>query len=235
MMPVCARTVVPKSNCTLVIDVSADRLFVVTVNVPVCGSPLMRRGRWRSSPACTCHSGYMRKVKEGLTTNDLFAFLTREPNDVVATAHPKAMPVILAPEAEWETWMTASASEALKLQRRSPAGRCVSWRVVTKRTRWWLEFTPASRSRILTPNSEESTLFDGLETDQSGGLLDRRSPFARCKQTFSETRDVHSSASPQRLTQTDAMRLRGCCSHSQVNRAPQRSAVPERGCGRMPR
>ena len=28
-------------------------------------------------------------------------------------------------------------------------------------------FTPASRSRISTPNPEEPTLFDGLETDQS--------------------------------------------------------------------
>jgi P27 family predicted phage terminase small subunit len=29
-------------------------------------------------------------------------------------------------------------------------------------------FTPASRSRISTPNSEEPTLFDGLEADQAG-------------------------------------------------------------------
>jgi putative SOS response-associated peptidase YedK len=34
-------------------------------------------------------------VKEGETTNDLFAFLTMEPNAVVAPIHPKAMPVIL--------------------------------------------------------------------------------------------------------------------------------------------
>jgi putative SOS response-associated peptidase YedK len=37
----------------------------------------------------------VRKVKEGKTTNDLFAFLTTEPNAVVAPIHPKAMPVIL--------------------------------------------------------------------------------------------------------------------------------------------
>jgi hypothetical protein len=31
----------------------------------------------------------------GQTTNDLFGFLTTEPNDVVGLIHPKAMPVIL--------------------------------------------------------------------------------------------------------------------------------------------
>ena len=37
----------------------------------------------------------VRKVKEGETTNDIFAFLTTEPNRVVGAIHPKAMPVIL--------------------------------------------------------------------------------------------------------------------------------------------
>jgi putative SOS response-associated peptidase YedK len=32
----------------------------------------------------------VRKVKEGETTNDIFAFLTTEPNELVATFHPKA-------------------------------------------------------------------------------------------------------------------------------------------------
>ena len=59
----------------------------------------------------------MRKVKEGETTNDLFGFLTTEPNGVVAPIHPKAMPVILTTEQEIETWLTAPAEEALKLQR----------------------------------------------------------------------------------------------------------------------
>lgn len=35
----------------------------------------------------------VRKVKEGETTNDLFAFLTTEPNKEVGAIHPKAMPV----------------------------------------------------------------------------------------------------------------------------------------------
>jgi len=36
----------------------------------------------------------VRKVKEGETTNDLFGFLTTEPNAEVRAIHPEAMPVI---------------------------------------------------------------------------------------------------------------------------------------------
>ena len=59
----------------------------------------------------------VRKVKEGETTNDLYAFLTTEPNAEVGAIHPKAMPVILTTPDEVETWMTAAPDEALKLQR----------------------------------------------------------------------------------------------------------------------
>jgi putative SOS response-associated peptidase YedK len=59
----------------------------------------------------------VRKVKEGETTNDIFAFLTTEPNAEVGAIHPKAMPVILTTPDEVETWMTATPDEALKLQR----------------------------------------------------------------------------------------------------------------------
>lgn len=59
----------------------------------------------------------VRKVKEGETTNDLFGFLTIEPNDVVGDIHPKAMPVILTNQDEIETWLTATAEQALRLQR----------------------------------------------------------------------------------------------------------------------
>jgi putative SOS response-associated peptidase YedK len=62
----------------------------------------------------------VRKVKEGETTNDIFAFLTTEPNAIVAPIHAKAMPVILTSADELEHWMTAPQSEALKLQRPLP-------------------------------------------------------------------------------------------------------------------
>jgi putative SOS response-associated peptidase YedK len=62
----------------------------------------------------------VRKVKEGETTNDVFAFLTTEPNKLVGTFHPKAMPVILTTRQEIDLWMTAPVPEALKLQRPLP-------------------------------------------------------------------------------------------------------------------
>ena len=61
-------------------------------------------------------------MRDGETTNDLFGFLTTEPNDVVAPIHAKAMPVILTKPGEIETWLTAPAEEALKLQRPLPDG-----------------------------------------------------------------------------------------------------------------
>ena len=62
----------------------------------------------------------VRKVKEGETTNDLFAFLTTEPNAIVAPIHAKAMPVILTTAEEVDLWMTATPKEALSLQRPLP-------------------------------------------------------------------------------------------------------------------
>jgi putative SOS response-associated peptidase YedK len=64
----------------------------------------------------------VRKVKEGETANDVFAFLTTEPNTEVGAIHPKAMPVILTTPDEVEAWMTAPPDEALKLQRPLPDG-----------------------------------------------------------------------------------------------------------------
>ena len=66
--------------------------------------------RWKS----------VRKVKEGETTNDIFAFLTTEPNQLVGTYHPKAMPVILRTQEEIDVWLSAPAPEALQLQRPLP-------------------------------------------------------------------------------------------------------------------
>jgi putative SOS response-associated peptidase YedK len=62
----------------------------------------------------------VRKVKEGETQNDVFGFLTTEPNAVVRQYHPKAMPVILTTQDEIDTWMEAPTPVALELQRPLP-------------------------------------------------------------------------------------------------------------------
>jgi putative SOS response-associated peptidase YedK len=59
----------------------------------------------------------VRKVKEAQVTADVYAFLTTEPNAVFAPIHPKAMPVILTTEEEFELWLRAPAAEAMTLQR----------------------------------------------------------------------------------------------------------------------
>jgi len=62
----------------------------------------------------------VRKVKDGETTNDLFAFLMTDANKNVDAIHPKAMPVILTTRVEIDTWMMGPIGEALRLQRPLP-------------------------------------------------------------------------------------------------------------------
>ncbi|WP_123288424.1 SOS response-associated peptidase [Brevundimonas halotolerans] len=67
----------------------------------------------------------VRKIKTGLETCDLTAFLTTEPNAEVGAVHPKAMPVILTEPDELDTWMTATWDIAKELQRPLEDGRLV--------------------------------------------------------------------------------------------------------------
>lgn len=64
----------------------------------------------------------IRKLKDGATKDDLFAFLTCDPNAEVAAIHPKAMPVILTDPNEWKAWLAVPWAEAVKLQRPLPDG-----------------------------------------------------------------------------------------------------------------
>lgn len=68
--------------------------------------------RWFSVPTqpVTSFAGVWRPSENG----PVMAFLTCEPNPVVAPIHPKAMPVLLHVDDE-ATWLTAPIEEALKL------------------------------------------------------------------------------------------------------------------------
>jgi putative SOS response-associated peptidase YedK len=91
--------------------------------------------RWKS----------VRKVKEGETENDIFAFLTTEPNTLIGTYHPKAMPVIL----------TTQVRSTLGWTRRRRSRCSFSARCQMTRLSW----SPAERSRTGNKKSRSSGCF----------------------------------------------------------------------------
>lgn len=93
---------VTKENVWFALDESRPLCFFAGIWLP----------QWRS----------VRKIKDGETVDDLYAFLTTEANAEVGAVHPKAMPVILTTKAEVEAWLTAPTAVALKLQRPLPDG-----------------------------------------------------------------------------------------------------------------
>lgn len=86
---------------------------------PFAFAGLVRRWHWE-------RDGLRRRGDQTLANDDVrtlaMAFLTTEPNAVVAPIHPKAMPVILAPH-EHERWLHGSAEDARALQRPLPDER----------------------------------------------------------------------------------------------------------------
>jgi putative SOS response-associated peptidase YedK len=99
------RCVVPFTSFTEFDQVSKCNVwYAVDEDRPLCFFAGIWLANWTST----------RKIKEGPTTSDLYAFLTTEPNVDIKNAN--AMPVILTTPAEIEIWLTAPENEALALQ-----------------------------------------------------------------------------------------------------------------------
>lgn len=64
----------------------------------------------------SCFAGIWRPSAVG----NVYAFLTCEPNALVAPLHPKAMPVILHPE-DYDTWLSADYEGACELAQAFPS------------------------------------------------------------------------------------------------------------------
>ncbi|HEY3797150.1 MAG TPA: SOS response-associated peptidase [Caulobacteraceae bacterium] len=65
----------------------------------------------------------VRKLREGEVTADLFGFLTTEPNADVGPIHSRAMPVVLASEADRDLWLSGAPwPDVAALQHPLPGG-----------------------------------------------------------------------------------------------------------------
>jgi putative SOS response-associated peptidase YedK len=87
--------------------------FALNEDRPTCAFAGIWRP-WRGSRGTKAHPA------EG--EHLLYSFLTTDANAEVKPIHPKAMPVILTTEDEYEAWLIAPVEEALQLQRPLPDG-----------------------------------------------------------------------------------------------------------------
>lgn len=112
------RWLTPEHRCLVPLDAFSEPgsdkkpvWFAAVADGPIFFAGIQTQG-WTS----------IRKVKDGETTDDLFAFLTCPPNAEVGAIHPKAMPVILTTPDEWHAWLNLPWDQARVLQRPLPDG-----------------------------------------------------------------------------------------------------------------
>jgi hypothetical protein len=74
--------------------------------------PATLRLPWRMDAV----QGPLRKNGETVE-QEVFAFLTTEPNELTASINHERMPVLLSDTADFETWLSGPAEEALRLAR----------------------------------------------------------------------------------------------------------------------
>jgi putative SOS response-associated peptidase YedK len=94
------------------------------------GTPSVNRWFARPEESLFCFAGIWRtwtgdrgtKAKPDVGQHHLYSFLTTDPAEVVKPIHDKATPLILSTAEEIDTWLTAPAEEALKLQQPAKPG-----------------------------------------------------------------------------------------------------------------
>jgi putative SOS response-associated peptidase YedK len=78
--------------------------------------PFAFAGIWRD------HNGAIKKDGDDVSITT-FSFMTTTPNELVATIHPKRMPVMLVGAADQDKWLSAEPDEARELVRSYPADK----------------------------------------------------------------------------------------------------------------
>lgn len=74
---------------------------------------------------------------------DVFAFMTTEPNALTASINHKRMPVLITNPADFETWLSAPAHEAFNWRAAMRPSRCGSFsRAPSARICWRREAAP---------------------------------------------------------------------------------------------